>query len=169
MVATAACNIAFFAGKLGAVKTQLYARKCWTHFGCVLSLEHCRKKGATTLSITTFSLTTLSISTLSITTLSIMTLSNTTLRITTISIMTFYIPINKSRHSAQLHSALWQSFVMLNVTYKPFVLIVVMLSVIRLNAVMLSVVVPKKALVAAANSCQCYKTFFLFFVAATTK
>jgi hypothetical protein len=51
------------------------------------------------------------------------------------------------------------SVIVLSVTYKPFVLIVVMLSVIRLNAVMLSVVVPKKALVAAANRCQSYKSF----------
>ncbi len=56
------------------------------------------------------------------------------------------------------------SVIVLSVTYKPFVL-----SVIRLNVVRLSVVVPKKALVAAANSCECYKSFFLFFVAATTK
>ncbi len=33
---------------------------------------------------------------------------------------------------------------MLNVTYKPFVLIVVMLSVIKLNVIMLSVVTPIK-------------------------
>jgi hypothetical protein len=32
---------------------------------------------------------------------------------------------------------------MLNVTYKPFVLIVIMLSVVRLNVIMLSVVAPE--------------------------
>jgi len=54
--------------------------------------------------------------------------------------MTFSIPISKSRQSAQSHSAQWQIFVMLSVimldvTNKPFVL-----SVVRLNAIMLSVV-----------------------------
>jgi hypothetical protein len=34
------------------------------------------------------------------------------------------------------------SVIMINVTYKPFVLNVVMLSVVRLNVVMLSVVAP---------------------------
>jgi hypothetical protein len=45
--------------------------------------------------------------------------------------MTFSMIINKMRHLAQQHSALWRSVVMLNVTYKPFMLSGVMLNVIE--------------------------------------
>ncbi len=45
-----------------------------------------------------------------------------------------------------------------NVTDKPFVLCIVVLSVVRLNIVMLSVVAP--AAIRKSKS-RCYKTFFL--------
>jgi len=121
LVATAACNIAFFAGKLGAVKTQLYARKCWTHFGCVLSLEHCRKKGATTLSIMTFSPTTLSITTLSITTISIMTLSISALSITIISIKPRYAMCPYVESFIVMRSVVLMNVVILTVIMVSFV------------------------------------------------
>jgi hypothetical protein len=69
------------------------------------------KEGATTLRITTLSITTLSQMKLSI-----MTLSITTLSITTLIIMTLSITTNKT--------------FMRNVTYKPFMLNVVKLSVV---------------------------------------
>ncbi len=80
---------------------------------------------------------------------------------TTLSITTFSIIINKLRHSAQRHSAWWQSVdilsvIMKNATYKPFMLSVIMLnvsykpymlsvnipSVVILNVVMQSVAAP---------------------------
>ncbi len=45
-----------------------------------------------------------------------------------------------------------------NVTNKPFVLCIVMLSVVRLNVVMLSVMAPAAIRKSTSN---CYKTFFL--------
>jgi hypothetical protein len=94
----------------------------------VKNLYHClngKSFGATTLGIMTISITTLSIMTPSITTLSIMTLS----------ITTFSITINNTRLSAQWQSVIMlsvikHSVVMLNVTYKPYMLNVVLLSVL---------------------------------------
>ncbi len=70
--------------------------------------------------------------TLSITTLSITTFSKTTLSITKLGTMTFSMKINKLRHSAQRHSSLWQSVIMLNVAFKPFVPSIILLSVVML-------------------------------------